>query len=286
MSPLRARAAGARATTRSTISPAAPVSGAIAAYSSARSSRPASTSASRHRAAGAATRAQGGLQGALRGVLAQPAGERGEDLLAAGRSPSRLRAHRGGVDLETRRASSTASAVAVAVSRHTSGQRDPLGLPAAPVALVPADHALDEHAGVGADQPGEGVEVLAALGVALVRHGDAADRAAVGRLAQLADLRALQLVDLVADPRQGAADHREQRRRTRRPGPARSATRCRGRASPSSAQNRRRSARPLRRRRTGQGADRRRRAGRPASAVRPRAAGRGGGGPRRPTTRP
>src|SRR6185437_16649332 len=44
----------------------------------------------------------------------------------------------------------------------------------------------------------------------LVRHRDAADRAVRRGLAQLADLRSLELVHLAADPGQGAADQREE----------------------------------------------------------------------------
>jgi len=49
--------------------------------------------------------------------------------------------------------------------------------------------------------------MLAALGVPFVRHGDAPDHIGRGRFAQLTDLGALQLIDLVADARQRPADH-------------------------------------------------------------------------------
>ena len=88
------------------------------------------------------------------------------------------------------------------------GQRDPLRLPAAAVSLVQLHHALEQHAGVGANEAGERVEVLARLRVALVRHHDAADPARTDRFAQLADLGPLELHHLVADACQGAADRR------------------------------------------------------------------------------
>ena len=46
-------------------------------------------------------------------------------------------------------------------------QRDPFGLPAATVALVPDHHPLDQDGGVGAGQSGQGVEMLAASGLRL-----------------------------------------------------------------------------------------------------------------------
>jgi hypothetical protein len=48
---------------------------------------------------------------------------------------------------------------------------------------------LGEHRRVRADESRQGVHVLTALGIALVRHRDAADGVPRGRLAQLADLR-------------------------------------------------------------------------------------------------
>src|SRR5207248_1330953 len=50
-------------------------------------------------------------------------------------------------------------------------------------------------------------EVFGDLGVALVGHGNAADRARHESLAHLADLRALQVVDLVADLFERGGDH-------------------------------------------------------------------------------
>ena len=61
-------------------------------------------------------------------------------------------------------------------------QGDPFGLPGTPVAFVLADDRLQQDAGVGADQAGERVQVLAAFGVALVMHRDAADHALGPRL--------------------------------------------------------------------------------------------------------
>ena len=82
------------------------------------------------------------------------------------------------------------------------GHQDPFGLPGPAVPLVVADHGLGEHAGRRAHQPGQGDDLLAALGVALVGHGDAADRGQRSRLGHLADLAALQVVDLVGHPGQ------------------------------------------------------------------------------------
>jgi hypothetical protein len=65
------------------------------------------------------------------------------------------------------------------------GQRHPLGLPASSVALVLAHHPLQQHGGVGPNEPGEGVEVLAELGIHLVRHRDAADSADPGGFTKL-----------------------------------------------------------------------------------------------------
>ena len=104
-------------------------------------------------------------------------------------------------------------------TRPSSRARRVRGRPTMPSASTPA---------LARTSRASGVQVLAALGVALVRHGDAADVPRCRRLAQLADLGSLQLVDLVADARQRAADHRRARRRTPRGGPARSARRCPG----------------------------------------------------------
>jgi hypothetical protein len=52
--------------------------------------------------------------------------------------------------------------------------------------------------------------MLGGLGVALVRHGDAANGAGPGSLAQLGDLGSLELVHLVADPRERPADQGEE----------------------------------------------------------------------------
>ena len=62
-----------------------------------------------------------------------------------------------------------------------------------------AHHPFQGEPGLGPDGPGQGDEVLGDLGIALVRHGDRADRAGGEGLAQLTDLRPLQLVDLVAN---------------------------------------------------------------------------------------
>src|SRR5213595_2465526 len=49
--------------------------------------------------------------------------------------------------------------------------------------------------------------MLAAFGIAFVRHGDAADGVGSRGLAQLANLGSLELVHFVADPGKRAADH-------------------------------------------------------------------------------
>ena len=87
------------------------------------------------------------------------------------------------------------------------GEGDPFGLPAATVTLVPDNHSLDQHGGVGAGQSGHRVEMLAAFGIAFVRHGDAADGVGSRGLTQLADLGSLELIHLIADPGKRAADH-------------------------------------------------------------------------------
>ena len=123
--------------------------------------------------------AQGVVQSGLRRVLAQPRGEHGERLLAAGpavevgaasprrRPPGRRRAR-------------PRSRSRCAVSRHTSGSATHSAFQLRPSRSCGADHPLDQHAGRCPGEPGQGVQVLAALGVALVRHGDAADDARAG----------------------------------------------------------------------------------------------------------
>ena len=85
------------------------------------------------------------------------------------------------------------------------GQERPLGLPRGAVALVLADQTFEREARRPRATTRASVdEVLGALRVALLRHRDAADHALGRRLGQLADLGPLEVVDLVADPRQRA----------------------------------------------------------------------------------
>ena len=76
----------------------------------------------------------------------------------------------------------------------------PLRLPRSAVALVVVDETFGQEPGVGPHHARQRSEMLGRLRIALVRHGDAADALGEGSLAKLADLVALQVVDLVADP--------------------------------------------------------------------------------------
>ena len=166
------------------------------------------------------------------------------------------------------------------VSRQTSGRATHSAFQLRAVAFRGADHALEQDGRGRTGEPGQGVEVLAALGVALVRHRDAADDVRVGRLAQLADLWALQLVDLEADAGEAARDHREHGSDLRHPVPSRQprdarvgqAERCRSGPAPP--------APPVRGPRA---CRRRRRAGRRTSGGPRRASGPGADASRRPT---
>ena len=158
-----------------------------------------------HRDAGRSPLRQGGLECGPRGVVAEPGSEYRESTFAAGVAVE-IRQHRRAVDLKARQQVDGELQRCCREQAHL-GQCHPLGLPAAPVSLVLTHHPFQQHGGVGPHEAGEGVEMLTELGIALVRHRDAAHRAGPDRFAQLADLRSLQLVDLAADAGKGSRDH-------------------------------------------------------------------------------
>ena len=86
----------------------------------------------------------------------------------------------------------------------------PFGFPGAAVALMVVHQALIERSSQMAGEAGQGTQMLGDLGVALVRHRNAAHRARHQAFAQFGDLAALQVVDLVADAVGRAAEQRQQ----------------------------------------------------------------------------
>ena len=85
-------------------------------------------------------------------------------------------------------------------------QRDPLGAPAHGVALVLDMHRFINQRGAFQHRCGQAGQPFQRGGVALVRHGGRADLAGGERLLNLVDLGAHQVVKLVADFAQRAAD--------------------------------------------------------------------------------
>ena len=234
----------------------------------------------------ATTRREDVVHEPLGGVLAQSPGQPGEDLF--GRQlvavTVQVGPHRRSTSTTRPDSRRRASSSATPVSRQTSGSATHSAFQPRPSRSCPTTIPSVSTCGVGADQSGQRVQVLAALGIALVRHRDAADRVGRGRLAQLADLRPLQLVDLVADPGQGAADHRQQCAELRDPIPRGEPRDARvGQSQLGTELGAQLQHRAVRRT---PGCPRLHRAGRPAIADVPPTAAEDGVEPRRPTTRP
>ena len=179
---------------------------------SSRSARRSSARSADRRSTSAVAAGEGGLvHDAVRGVLADSIGQCSHHGLGHDVAPLGVEvlAHPDGVDLQALE-DADGGRDADARVQACLGKQHPLGLPGPAVALVSVDHRLGGEVGIGAHEPGQAAHMLGQFGVALVGHGDAADRARVQRLAELSDLGALQFVDLVADLGDRRRDHRQQ----------------------------------------------------------------------------